>query len=99
MQGFFGGGENNQPRPQICPACGALVGISATRCHECGTNLRFSLAALSKGLSGFFGGRAPATTGLLILNVIVFGLSLVATLNAGEAGGFRILLGIDQGER
>jgi rhomboid protease GluP len=96
VRGFFGIGGNDQPRPKICPACGALVGISATRCHECGTNLRFSLAAMSKGLSGFFGGRAPATTGLLIVNVIMFGLSFVATMNAGEAGGLRILWGMNQ---
>ena len=31
--GIFGSGEK---RPQLCPACGALVGINATRCHECG---------------------------------------------------------------
>src|SRR6267378_3747045 len=49
MRGFFGGGDQ-QPRPKICPACGTLVGISATRCHECGTSLRFSLAALTKKL-------------------------------------------------
>ena len=35
---------------QLCPACGSLVGINATRCHACGTNLRFGLAAWSKGL-------------------------------------------------
>src|SRR5208337_3597456 len=51
--GMFGGGEK---RPQLCPGCGALVGIHATRCHECGTNLRFGLAAWSKGLAEFFGG-------------------------------------------
>jgi rhomboid protease GluP len=95
VRAFFGIGGNDQPRPQICPACGALVGISATRCHECGTNLRFSLAAVSKGLSGFFGGRAPATTGLLIVNIIMFGLSLVATMKAGEAGGLSILWGMN----
>ncbi|MFI5058377.1 MAG: rhomboid family intramembrane serine protease [Candidatus Acidiferrales bacterium] len=95
VRGFFGIGGNDQPRPQICPACGALVGISATRCHECGTSLRFSLAALSKGLSGFFGGRAPVTTGLLIVNIIMFGLSLVATMKAGEAGGLSILWGMN----
>ncbi|HYK39508.1 MAG TPA: hypothetical protein VEU98_05750, partial [Candidatus Eremiobacteraceae bacterium] len=43
--GMFGiGGGEQQPRPKICPACGSLVGINANRCHECGTNLSFSLA-------------------------------------------------------
>jgi rhomboid protease GluP len=90
MRGFFGGGDQ-QPRPKICPACGALVGINVTRCHECGASLRFSLAALSKGLSGFFGGRAPMTSVLLVVNIMMFGVSLVATMQAGEAGGLNIL--------
>jgi rhomboid protease GluP len=90
MRGFFGGGDQ-QPRPKLCPACGALVGINATRCHECGASLRFSLAALSKGLSGLFGGRAPVTSILLVANIMMFGVSLVATMQAGEAGGFSIL--------
>jgi membrane associated rhomboid family serine protease len=90
--GMFGGGEK---RPQLCPACGALVGINATRCHECGTNLRFGLAAWSKGLSEFFGGHAPVTTAILILNVVMFGLSLVGTMKSGEGGGLSILWGMD----
>lgn len=94
MRGFFGGGEQ-QPRPKICPACGALVGIHATRCHECGTRLTFSLAALSKRFAGFLGGRAPVTTALLIINILMFGVSVVATMQAGEAGGLRILWGLN----
>jgi rhomboid protease GluP len=94
VRGFFGGGDQ-QPRPKICPACGALVGISATRCHECGANLRFSLAALSKKLSGIFGEHeAPVTTGLLITNVLMFGVSWVAITNEGGGGGLSILWGM-----
>jgi rhomboid protease GluP len=91
--GLFGGG-NQQPRPKICPACGTLVGINATRCHQCGTNLRFSLAAMSKGLSGVFGGRAPMTTGLLIVNILMFAVSWMATAAAGGGGGLKILWGM-----
>ncbi len=54
MSGFFGGGGDQQPRPKICPACGTLVGINATRCHQCGTNLTFSMAAINRRFSGFF---------------------------------------------
>jgi rhomboid protease GluP len=94
MRGFFGSG-NQQPRPKICPACGALVGISATRCHECGANLRFSLAALSKQLSGIFGEHeAPVTTALLIANILLFGISWMATAAAGGGGGLSILWGM-----
>jgi membrane associated rhomboid family serine protease len=90
--GMFGRGER---RPQLCPACGALVGINATRCHQCGTNLRFGLAAWSKGLSEFFGGHAPVTTGLLILNVVMFAAEVMGTMHAGKLEGLSILWGMD----
>jgi rhomboid protease GluP len=96
MSGFFGGGGDQQPRPKICPSCGTLVGINATRCHQCGTSLNFSMAAINRRFSGFFGGtRAPVTTALLIINILMFGVSLVATLQAGQGGGLAILWGLD----
>jgi rhomboid protease GluP len=84
LRGIFGGGDE-RPRPKICPACGALVGINATRCHECGTSLRFSLVAIGKSLGGTIGGETPVTTLILILNLLLFGVSLVAT-NQGNGG-------------
>src|SRR5262245_753102 len=94
-QSFFGGGENHQPRPKICPACGSLVGINATRCHECGANLTFSLAAASKKLSGLLGDHeAPVTSALLIANILMFGVTFLALAANGEAGGMRILWGM-----
>jgi rhomboid protease GluP len=90
--GMFGGGEK---RPQLCPACGALVGIHATRCHECGASLRFGLAAWSKGLSEFFGGHAPVTVAILIVNVVMFAVELMGTLQAGQGGGLSILWGMN----
>jgi rhomboid protease GluP len=94
--GFFGGGGENQPRPKLCPACGSLVGISATRCHECGANLRFSLAALSKGLSGFFGGHAPATTAILMANILMFAATLLVGIAKSRQGpGFGILFSVN----
>ena len=93
LQGLWGG--EKQARPKLCPSCGALVGINAPRCHICGTSLRFSLAALSKGLSRFLGGRAPATTVLLIVNLLMFAVSWMATASAGNAGGLRILWGMN----
>ena len=93
MRGFFGGEQ--QPRPKICPACGSLVGISATRCHDCGTSLRFSLVALSKKLSGVFGeSETPVTSALLVANILMLGVSLVLTMQAGEAGGLHTLFGM-----
>src|SRR5438270_9736073 len=78
--------ENPAPRPRICPACGTLVGVSATRCHECGTNLNFSMVAISKGLAEFFGGHAPVTTALLGINVLMFAVSLLRSMKSGEGG-------------
>ena len=93
MRGFFGGEQ--QPRPKICPACGALVGINATRCHECGASLRFSLAALSKKLSGLFGEQeAPVTSALLIANFVMLGVSWFSYAAIGKGGGFTILWGL-----
>jgi rhomboid protease GluP len=93
VRGFFGGEQ--QPRPKLCPVCGALVGISATRCHECGASLRFSLAALSKKLSGVLGeNEAPVTTVLLIANVLMLGVSWLSYAAVGEGGGLTILWGL-----
>ena len=94
MRGFFRGGEQ-QPRPKICPSCGTLVGINTTRCHQCGTNLNFSMAALSKRFAGVFGERAPVTTTLLVVNILLFGVSVVATLQAGQGRGLSLLWGVD----
>jgi rhomboid protease GluP len=91
--GMFGGG--GEKRPKLCPACGALVGINATRCHECGTSTQFSLAALSKGLSEFFGGHAPVTVVLLIVNAVMFGLSIVGSFRSGQGNGFSLLWSMD----
>jgi rhomboid protease GluP len=90
---FFGRGEK-QPRPKMCPACGALVGINATRCHQCGASTTYSLAAMSRGLSKLFGGRAPVTTILLVTNVLMFGATWMATASMGGGGGLSILWGM-----
>ena len=93
--GFGGGGSGNQPRPKLCPACGTLVGINAKRCHVCGANMRFSLAALSKKFSGVFGEHdAPVTTALLIANILMLGVSWLSYAAIGEGGGLRILWGL-----
>ena len=93
FRGIFG--ANKEPRPKMCPSCGTLVGINATRCHQCGTNITFSLAAVSRGLSGVFGGRAPVTTAVLIVNVLMLGASIVATINAGGGRGLSLLWGLN----
>jgi rhomboid protease GluP len=96
FRGLFGGSSGaSQPRPQVCPACGALVGINATKCYQCGTNLRFSTAALGKRFAGIFGDQeSPVTTALLVANMLMFGVSWMALAAAGKGGGLTILWGV-----
>src|SRR5260370_39465363 len=69
--------------------------MSATRCHECGSSLRFSLTALSKKLSRVLREQeTPVTSTLLVANFLMFGVSWVLTMQAGEAGGLRTLWGM-----
>jgi rhomboid protease GluP len=78
MSGIFGRG--GQSRPKICPSCRALVGVGATHCHQCGANLRFSLAAASRSLGGLMPAQSPVTYGILGLSCLFFVISLLATI-------------------
>jgi rhomboid protease GluP len=64
----------------MCPACGTLVGTTSTRCHECGASLNFSLAAVSKSLSGLLPAQSPATYIITGFNFLWFVVSLMATM-------------------
>src|SRR6266704_1422478 len=93
LRGIFGGDQ--APRPKLCPACGSLVGISATRCHECGTSLTFSLAAITRKLPIVSNLESPVSTVLLGLNFSLFAIQLMFTIQAGSAGGMNILWRLD----
>lgn len=80
-------------RPRLCPACRALVGSTASKCHECGASLTYSLAAASQSLSGILPAEYPVTYVVLILNFLLFAVTLLATIQAG--GGFSLFGGID----
>ena len=79
MSGIFGG-QQEQPRPKLCPACGTLVGSSATRCHQCGASLTFSLAAASKTLGRWMPATSPGTYGILSFTCLMYVLSLLWTM-------------------
>lgn len=84
------GGEKEPPRPKLCPSCGTLVGANATRCHQCGANLTFSLAAASKSLSRLMPSTSPVTYTILALCCVLYIVSLLLTIRiAGftEPGG------------
>lgn len=79
LSGFLGG-QKEAPRPKICPACGSLVGTTATRCHQCGASLTFSLAAASKSLSRLLPERAPVTYAVLSLCCAIYVATLLVTM-------------------
>jgi rhomboid protease GluP len=92
--------EKTQRRPQICPACGSLVGVTATRCHQCGASLRFSTAAVTKTLSKWMPTQSPTTYAMLSICCLFYGISLLLTIREGgnpASGGFWNLGGIDPG--
>ena len=97
MSGFFGGGK--QGRPQLCPSCGTLVGANATRCHQCGANLTFSMAAASRSLGNLLPATAPATYGILGFSCLLYIVTLLVTLRTNGlqppgGGGIFALFGI-----
>ena len=97
MSGFFGGGK--QGRPQLCPSCGTLVGANATRCHQCGANLTFSMAAASRSLGNLLPATAPATYGILGFSCLLYIVSLLATIRTNglqppAGGGLSALMGL-----
>jgi rhomboid protease GluP len=98
LGGLFGG--SNQPRrPQLCPACGTLVGANVTRCHQCGASLTFSIAAASRSLERWLPATSPATYSILAFSCLLYGVSLVATMRESglqppPGGGMFALFGI-----
>lgn len=79
--GAIFGGPSEPPRPKLCPACGTLVGSTATRCHQCGGSLTFSLAAASRTLERLMPAASPATYAILTLSCLLYGVSLLATIH------------------
>ncbi|MGB9402943.1 MAG: rhomboid family intramembrane serine protease [Candidatus Acidiferrales bacterium] len=78
--GAFFGGKKEPGRPRLCPSCGTLVGASATRCHQCGASMTYSLAAASRSLSRLMPTTSPMTYAILTLSCLLYAVSLVATI-------------------
>ncbi len=93
LKNLFGAGKPAESRPRLCPACRALVGASATKCHECGASLHYSLAAASQSLSGLLPAEYPVTYVVMVVNVLLFGVTLMATVQG--TGQFSLLGGVD----
>lgn len=92
--------EKDPPRPKLCPSCGTLVGATATRCHQCGASLTFSLAAASKSLSRLMPATSPASYAILGLSVLIYVVSLLVTIRMSGSlpigGGFLGLMGLGE---
>lgn len=91
--------KQENARPRLCPACGTLVGSTATRCHQCGASLTFSLAAASRSLSKLMPATSPATYAILTLSCVMYGLSLLWTIRLSglqppAGGGLGALLSL-----
>jgi rhomboid protease GluP len=87
--------EPKPMRPRLCPACGTLVGATATKCHMCGANTTFSFAAASKSLSRWMPQTSPVTYAMLAICCVMYALSFVITMKVtgGEATGGLMNLG------
>ncbi len=100
ISGAFGSGnaEQSNGRPKLCPACGTLVGSTATRCHVCGASLHFSLAAASRSLSKVLPETSPATYAILTFSCLMYVVSLLWTVHISgfqmpQGGGLNALFG------
>jgi len=97
MSGIFGSRPENA-RPRLCPACGTLVGSTATRCHQCGASMTFSIAAVSKSLERLMPATSPATYGILGLSCVLYIVSFLLTMRTNgfqaPGGGIFGLFGI-----
>ena len=71
--------EPKQMRPRLCPACGTLVGASATKCHQCGASMTFSFAAASKSLGRWMPQTSPVTYAMLTICCVMYGLAIIIT--------------------
>ena len=90
--------EPKQLSPRLCPACGSLVGTTATSCHQCGASMTYSFSAASRALSRWMPQTSPVTYAVLSICCLMYVLSLVITLKfsggEGVGGGLMNLGGI-----
>lgn len=79
------GEKDADARPKICPACGMLVGAGSAKCHECGTNVNFSMAAISRSIGEAIPQESPVTYAILVVTFLLFAVSLAATAQLSES--------------
>jgi rhomboid protease GluP len=98
ISGFFRSDSANA-RPRMCPSCGTLVGTTATKCHVCGANVRFGMAAASRSLGKILPTNAPVTYCILSICCLLYGICLLYSTRSGhplmpEGGGLTAIFNI-----
>jgi membrane associated rhomboid family serine protease len=98
ITGIFRSNPENA-RPRMCPACGTLVGTTATKCHVCGASIRFGMAAASRSLGRMMPTNAPVTYCILSLCCLLYGICLLYSVRSGvpwmpEGGGLSAIFNI-----
>jgi rhomboid protease GluP len=79
--------EPKQLRPRLCPACGTLVGATATKCYQCGASMTFSMAAASRSLGRWMPQTSPVTYVMLAICTVMYALSFVITMKLSSGQG------------
>ena len=83
-RGFFQSVVNKQ---RMCPACRALIDRKEKTCPLCGERVsEVSQAGVGRAIDSILPQQARTTMMLLSVNVFLFGLTLVATIQSGGLG-------------
>ncbi len=98
VKSFFRGDPANA-RPRLCPSCGTLVGSTTTKCHACGANVRFGIAAAGKSLGRMLPSNSPVSYSVMVVCCLLYGISVLLTLKIGgslmpEGGGLGALFNL-----
>ncbi len=73
--------RGEEPRPRVCPSCGALVGAYEKRCYHCGAGvIGQSFGRVKKWTARFLPERAPVSFLVLGFNVLLFAAAWIATV-------------------
>jgi rhomboid protease GluP len=99
IAGLFRSQPAQAPRPRLCPACGTLVGATASKCHQCGASMTFSMAAASRSISRILPQGTPVTYGILAATSLLYVVGFLATIRrsgfaAPGGGGLGMILGL-----
>lgn len=83
----FVSARREEPRPRVCPSCGALVGAYEKKCHQCGAGVTgLSFGQMKKWTTRLLPEHSPVSFLVLGFNVLLFAAAWIATMQ--ESPGF-----------